>query len=344
MKKNLLGKDISELENELIPFVNKRYNIKQIYDWIYKKLETSPDKFTNLSKSIRDIIKQNFDFTPLQIIEKKISNDGSIKYLLNLEDDKKIETVFIPQNGRISICLSSQVGCKFGCKFCLTGKMGFIRNLEYSEIVSQLITVLKDNGIKIGERINLVFMGMGEPFDNYDNLKKSIKLITDPKGISISPRRITVSTIGILDKLNIFINDFPNIKLAISLNSPSPKKREEIMPVEKTSPVKELLKFLKRNTRFFKHRITFEYIMLKGINDSFADAKELEKITRGIPRKINLIPFNYFEGAELTPTSQREIDAFAEYLREFKIVVTIRDSKGKDIKASCGNLFAKVER
>jgi len=344
MKIKLLGKNIHDMKIELQSVIKKKYQINQIYDWVYKKNELSPDNFSNLSKAMRKEIKEKFAFNPLEIIEKKLSNDGSIKYLLSLSDGKKIETVFIPQNNRVSICLSSQVGCKFGCKFCLTGKMGFIRNLEYYEIVSQLITVLTDNGIKVGERINLVFMGMGEPFDNYENVIKGIEVIIDTKGLSISPRRITVSTIGLTEKLPDFLQTFPNIKLAISLNSPFSTKRREIMPVEKNSPIHDILKILKRNARLIKHRVTFEYIMLKGVNDSIKDAKELEKITRGIPRKINLIPFNNFEKSGLVPTNQSEINKFAEYLRNFRIVVTIRDSKGKDIKASCGNLFANERK
>jgi 23S rRNA (adenine2503-C2)-methyltransferase len=343
MKINLLGKNTQDMESELKSIIEKKYQINQIYDWVYKKNELSPDNFSNLSKTIRKKIKDKFDFAPLKIIEKNQSNDGSIKYLLSLSDEKKIETVFIPQNKRISICLSSQVGCKFGCSFCLTGKMGFIRNLKYYEIVSQLITVLRDNKVKIGERTNLVFMGMGEPFDNYENVIKGIKVIINSKGLSIPPRRITVSTIGLTEKLPDFLNNFSNIKLAISLNSPFPIKRKNIMPIEKTSSIYDILKILKRNARLIKHRVTFEYIMLKGINDSIKDAKELEKITRGIPRKINLIPFNNFEESGLIPTNQKEIDKFAEYLRNFRLVVTIRDSKGKDIKASCGNLFAEDE-
>ncbi len=341
---NLLGKNLADIEKEISHIIEKKYQVRQIYDWVYKKLEFSPDKWTNLSKEIREKMKQDLGFTPLKIIEKKISKDESIKYLLELSDGKLIETVFIPQKGRISICLSSQVGCKFGCKFCLTGKMGFIRSLEYYEIVSQFITVLLDNKIDIGQKINIVFMGMGEPFDNYENIKKGIEVLTDPKGLSVSRRRITVSTIGLIDKLKYFTKDFPNVKLAISLNSPFPEKRDKIMPVEKSSPIVEIIKFLKRHSRFLKHRITFEYIMLKGINDSEKDAKELEKITRGIPRKINLIPFNNFKGSNLIPSDSKTINDFAEYLRGYKIVVTIRDSKGKDIKASCGNLFAKNKR
>ena len=345
MVKNLLGFDFETFREKLSPFVDKSFHIKQIYQWVYKKRVLNINNFTNLSKELRKKVAGQFSFSILNVLSEEVSSeDGSRKYLLELEDGKKIETVFIPQKDRTSICLSSQVGCKFGCKFCVTGLMGFHRNLEYYEIVSQLITVLVLNRKRLKNRINLVFMGMGEPLDNYENVKKAIKVITDPEGISISPKRITVSTIGITDYLRRFLEELPDVKLAFSLNSPFPSIRKELMPVEKKYPFSENLKILRGKREKLKHRVTFEYIMLKGINDSVKDAKEILTITKGIPRKINLIPFNYFEGSDLYPTEMDNIDKFAEYLRKYRVVVTIRDSKGKDIKASCGNLFAKLEK
>ena len=345
MVKNLLGFDLETFQDKLSPFVDKNFHIKQIYQWVYKKRVLNFENFTNLSKEMRKKLSENFSFSILKVLSEEISSeDGSRKYLLELEDGKKIETVFIPQKDRTSICLSSQVGCKFGCKFCVTGLMGFHRNLEYNEIVAQLITVLVINKERLKNRINLVFMGMGEPLDNYENVKKAIKVITAPEGISISPKRITVSTIGITDYLKRFLEELPDVKLAFSLNSPFPSIRKELMPVEKKYPFFENLKLLREKKRKLKYRVTFEYIMLKGVNDSLKDAKEILAITKGIPRKINLIPFNYFEGSQLYPTEMNKIDKFAEYLRKYRDVVTIRDSKGKDIKASCGNLFAKVEK
>jgi len=345
MVKNLLGYDFNIFHTELSPFVGKSFHIKQIYQWVYKKRVLNINDFTDLSKNMRKKLSGHFSFSILNVLSEEVSSeDGSRKYLLELEDGKKIETVFIPQKDRISICLSSQVGCKFGCKFCVTGLMGFHRNLGYYEIVSQLITVLVLNRERLKNRINLVFMGMGEPLDNYDNVKKAIEVISDPEGISISPKRITVSTIGITSYLKRFLEELPDVKLAFSLNSPFPSVRKELMPVEKRYPFAENMKILRRERKKLKHRVTFEYIMLKGVNDRLKDAKEILTITKGIPRKINLIPFNYFEGSELYPTEMDKIDKFAGYLRKYRVVVTIRDSKGKDIKASCGNLFAKLER
>jgi len=335
--------DFQELRENIGNILTKNYQLKQIYHWVYKKRVLDIDKFTNISKGLRKKLSECFSFSPMKIIEEKISSeDQSRKYLFELEDGKRIESVFIPQKDRTSICLSSQVGCKFGCKFCLTGLMGFHHNLKYSEIVAQLLSALHINRKRLDKRINLVFMGMGEPLDNYENVKRAIKLITDSDGISISPKRITVSTIGITNYLERFLNEMKDMKLAFSMNSPFPGVRKELMPVEKKFPLKKNLELLKKYSKKLKYRVTFEYIMLKGVNDSLKDALEFLKITRGIPKKINLIPFNYFEGSELQPTEMEKIEEFAEYLRSHRVVVTIRDSKGKDIKASCGNLFAKT--
>jgi len=341
MKKNLNGKNFEELKKELFSVIEKEYRVKQIYDWIYKKYEINPKNMTNIPKELRQKLNDKYNFSTLDIIEERLSEDNSRKYLLGLRDGKKIEAVFIPQRNRSTICLSSQVGCKYDCKFCLTGKMGFIRNLEYDEIISQLITVLRVNKKRLKDRVNIVFMGMGEPFDNYFNLSKALKMITDSKGIAMSSRRITVSTIGIIDKLKKFLQEFPDVKLAISLNSPFPKKRGIIMPVEKKYPLLEIIDLIKKNRNLIKHWVTFEYIMLKGVNDSIEDAKKLEKLTRGIPRKINLIIFNDFKGAEFSASEEKQVEKFANYLRrKHNVVVTLRESKGQDIKASCGNLYA----
>ncbi len=343
-KKNLIGLSYEELKQELSHLVEKPFQVKQIYEWIYKKYTFSFDKMTNISKDLRKRLDENFSLELFKIVDKKTSSDGSVKYLFELFDKKKIETVFMPQENRDTICVSSQVGCKFGCKFCLTGKMGFIRNLYFNEIVIQILQTLFLNKKTPDKRTNIVFMGMGEPLDNLKEVKKAIKIITDPNGLSISPKRITLSTIGIAENLEEFINEFPNVKIAISLNSPYKKKREFIMPSEKKYPIKETLKLLRKLSGRLRYRVTFEYVMLENVNDSIGDAKKLIEITKGIPRKFNLIPFNKFEGSEFSPSSFKKIEAFSKFLRNHRFVVTIRDSRGKDIRASCGNLYSKNER
>ncbi len=339
----MLGLSFDDVKKELAPYTEKIFQIKQVYHWMYKKFVFSFKEMSNIPLSFRKTLEENFSLSLFKIIEEKKSHDGSIKYLYELDDSSKIETVFIPQANRDTICISSQVGCKFGCKFCLTGKMGFIRNLKAEEIVLQVLETLYLNKKTPDKRTNLVFMGMGEPLDNLEELKKALKIIISDDALSISPKRITVSTIGVLPALGELIDEFPKIKIAISLNSPYKKKREFIMPSEKKYPLKETLRFLRKISGRLKNRITFEYVLLKGINDSIGDAKKLIEITKGIPKKFNLIPFNSYEGSEFEPPAYNKIEGFMKFLKNHNFVVTIRDSRGKDIRAACGNLFSKNE-
>ena len=340
---SLLGLSLPALEEALAPLRLKAFQVRQIYRWMYNARRLHPREMTNLSKTLRETLEKSYSWEPLLLEKTALSQDGSEKMLFRLPDGHRVETVYIPEKERKTFCLSTQVGCKFRCRFCHTGAMGFRRNLTGQEIVFQLLFALNRYSLPPTERINIVFMGMGEPLENLPALKEALPVITDPEGIAVSTRRITLSTLGIADKLEEFIRLFPAVKIALSLHFPTPEGRLLYMPAQRVHPVEESLDLLRRLKERLRHRVTFEYIKHRGVNDSLEDALALEKLTRGIPRKFNLIPFNPFPGSPLLPSSPEKVDLFAERLRKSGFVVTVRESRGQDVQASCGNLFALAE-
>lgn len=344
-KTNLIGFSPEDLEQELCTNLKaKKYQAKQIYTWIYHHGVISFDKMTNISKDLQAKLDEQYCIKRLDIIKEQKSIDGTVKWLLSTEDGNYIECVFIPERNRGgALCVSSQVGCQMGCKFCNTATQGFTRNLTPGEIISQVMQCrdyVQEWGKLDDSRTfsNIVMMGQGEPLYNYDNVVKSLKLMMDSKGISISKKRITISTCGIADKI-VQLGKDTNVNLALSLHAPNDKKRHQIMPVSKQFSMEELMQAIKDYPSLSnQRRITFEYIMLAGINDSNEDAKELIDLLKGIPAKINLIGFNSWDGCGFKSSSNNRMHKFADILAAAGYSSPIRTPRGADIMAACGQL------
>ncbi len=339
---DILGFELNELEDMLVSLGYERYRAKQIFSFIYKQMVDSFDEITVLKKNVREELSKLFYIYPLVVKAVHVANDGTKKYLFQLRDGLHIESVLIPMDRqRFTICVSTQAGCRMGCKFCATGRMGFSRNLGISEIVEQVRFILKDNDLKTA---NVVYMGMGEPLDNYKNTVKSVKILMDEFGLAISRRRITISTCGITPAIEKLKKDLPFINLAISLHSVIGHKRDLIMPVNKIYPIEEVLRTLKDFPLPRRKRITFEYVMIKGVNDTREDLKALVRVMSHFKCKLNIIPLNKHDliGTRFEPTPIEEIERFAKRLRDKGMFVTIRKSKGSEINAACGMLAARV--
>lgn len=327
-------------EKELKSFIERlglpSYRSKQIIHWIYEKFAISVDDITELSKELRNDLSEKAYISNLTLLNRKISNDGTEKFLFSLEDNETIESVLIPDENRLTLCISSQVGCAMNCRFCMTGKLGLRRNLFAHEIVDQIIAVSRL--IKPLTVTNIVLMGMGEPLNNFENVIEALWRIKD--FMKISPRRITLSTSGIVPKILELSKAAPPVNLAISINATTDEVRDYLMPVNKTYPIKDLLNACRRFPLQKGRRITFEYVLIKGINDSPEDARRLVKLLKGIPSKVNLIPFNPFPGAEFERPTDEAVKEFQEILLSHYLTAIIRKSKGQDIEAACGQLRA----
>ena len=336
--------DIKDLTREqLVLWLKDRdiedYRAGQILKWIYNRQADTFDIMTNLSKEIRKLLSLNFTINRLDRIRIEKSQDGSRKYLFRLGDGNHIESMLIPEKDYYTLCISSQVGCAQGCRFCLTAKGGFMRNLSKSEIIAQVRDILKDQ-ISSKRITNIVFMGMGEPLANFKNVVGSIDTIIDAdSGLGFSSRRVTVSTAGLVSKL-LSLGNETRVNLAVSLNATDNKTRDFLMPVNKKYPIEELLDTCRRYNLRPGSSITFEYILIKGVNDSAEDANRLAELLRRIRSKINLIPFNEHEGSDFSRPEESVINNFREILNRKGYTVIIRHSKGQDISAACGQLSA----
>ena len=329
---------LEELEALVCSLGLERYRADQLFRWIYQKGVRDFSSMTDLSKELRGRMKEIAFIGSLKTVKVSESpNSGTRKFLFQLEDGLKIESVFIPEDKRRTLCLSTQVGCALDCRFCATGRMGFKRNLTVAEIVDQVISIERELGM---EATNVVIMGMGEPFLNFENTIKAASLIADPRGISISPRKITISTCGIVPKIIEYADRGLKFNLAISLNAPDDRKRNQIMPVNKRYPLGELLRAVRYYTRKAGKRVTFEYVLIDGFNDTLQDAFKLRKLVRGIPCKINLIPYNTISGEFQAPREER-IERFLQALYPLRAPITLRRSKGEDIGAACGQLCVR---
>ncbi len=340
---NLLGKSLNELEQLLLPVLAEPYRVRQIYHWIYQKNAKSFYEITELSKELRKRLGEKFSIVYPEIEKEMVSKDGSVKFLFKLSDGKKIESVLLPETNRNTFCISTQVGCKMGCKYCLTGKMGFKRNLEVDEIVAQVL-VLVEKVKPRDRRVNIVFMGMGEPLDNIENLKKAISLITDPDGISISPRRVTISTIGIPGGLTSIREISRPPKIAVSINSLDEEKREFLMPATKRFKLGEILKEMESLKLKRGERITIEWVLIKNVNDGEDEIERLKKLSKRVPIKVNVIPYNSSPLLPFDRTEERDAEDFALRIEKKGISVTVRKRRGDDISASCGQLAIIEER
>jgi len=325
----------SEIEKSLQNLGLKSFVSTQLSTWVLNKNINNHKEWLNISKKNRELLIDNFSFSLNKIIGKDIDENGTGKFLIELDDGNKIESVLIKERSHFTFCISTQVGCALKCSFCATGHMGLKRDLSTGEIISQILLLKRDLG-KYEGKINLVFMGMGEPLLNYKNLRKALYLITDEKGIGISPKRITVSTAGILKNLKRLEDDFPNVKISFSLNGSDNEQRGKIMPISKKEHIDDILAYFRSKRR--KHRITFEYVLIDGINDDREDAKKVSSMLRGIPSKINIIPYNPNDFSNYKTPSKVKVDEFTEFLSEMGHTVMVRWSKGKNIKSACGQL------
>ncbi|MFZ4456613.1 MAG: 23S rRNA (adenine(2503)-C(2))-methyltransferase RlmN [Bacteroidales bacterium] len=331
-KEPLLGKTLAELTDIIASLNLPKFTAKQISEWLYHKKAIHIDDMTNLSLKTRALLSEKYEIGNSAPVSFQKSKDGTVKYLFQTAKQQYIETVFIPEKERATLCVSSQVGCKMNCLFCMTGKQGFNGHLTSNEIINQIQFVPQND-----ELTNLVFMGMGEPLDNPDELFKVLDILTQPWGYGWSPKRITVSTIGAKKGLERFLTD-SNCHLAVSLHNPFSDERLKIMPVEKAFPAKDLVELLKGYDWSKQRRLSFEYIMFKGFNDSLLHAKELIKLLKGLDCRINLIRFHAIPNIPLVSSDNQAMNEFKDYLNQHGITTTIRSSRGEDIFAACGML------
>lgn len=337
--KNIYGVTIKELEQY---FTNKnegKYKATQIFEWLYKKRVTSFSDMKNVSKKTIKDLSDDFSIEPLNLLAKKEDVDVC-KYLFGLSDNQKIEAVLMYHDYGNSLCISTQVGCNMGCHFCESGRLKKVRNLDASEMVRQILMVENDLKIRIS---HVVLMGIGEPFDNYDNVISFIDIINTPKGIDIGSRHITLSTSGIVPKIEKFMNYDKQVNLAISLHAPNDEIRSSIMEINKAYPISKLIPAIKKYINKTNRRVTFEYIMLKGINDSMDNALELSKLLKGINCYVNLIPYNETSHIEYKKSSKDTIMKFYDTLKKNGINVTVRREFGSKVNAACGQLRANYE-
>ena len=344
MKENIYNTSFAELKSFFIDLDEKAFRAEQLWNWLYVKGIDKLSGLNNISKNIINKINEQYYLSQFKVSRSLLSKDGTRKWLFKLEDGKEIETVYIPDKNRGTICVSSQVGCSLSCSFCHTGTMKFSRNLSTSEILGQVMYVknfLKDWNNKTDKKkiTNIVFMGMGEPLLNYDNVIKSINVLTDQKGLAFSKRKVTLSTSGVVPKIIDFKED-SDVNLAVSFHAAFDEIRDILVPINKKWPIANLLDALKEYSKKRMHkRITFEYIMLEGINDSIKDAKELVKLIKPYRAKINLIPFNPWPGSNYKASSPDQIKVFKKFiLDEGKLVATVRLPRGDDVLAACGQL------
>jgi len=331
----LTDMEINELEQYFEELGEQKYRAKQVFGWVHRGA-CSFDEMTDISNALREKLKEAADISTLKIVDCQISKeDGTRKYLFELSDGNVIESVFMKYKFGNSICISSQAGCRMGCVFCASGKEGLSRNLSAGEMAEQILKVQKD----VGEKINhIVVMGTGEPFDNYDNLSKFIRIVNDKQGMNIGMRNITVSTCGIIPKINAFAQDFPQVNLAISLHAPNDEIRKKLMPIANKYNYEDLMSACRDYTQKTGRRITFEYTLIAGQNDSMKHAEELTTKLQNLLCHVNLIPMNHVREFKFSSTARDEAGKFLKKLQMKGITATIRREMGRDISAACGQL------
>ena len=333
--KNIKDYNIDDLKKELEALGEKPFRAEQIFKWLYIDKVKSFDEMTNISLELREILKQNYDICNFKIAKKLESVDGTKKYLFELSDGNAIESVLMEYHFGKTVCVSSQVGCKMGCKFCASTGIPFERSLSSGEIVEQIIAIEQDTQSKIS---NVVFMGIGEPFDNYDNVLNAIKILNNPKGLNIGARHISISTSGIVPKIYALADENVQCTLSISLHSSNNETRSSMMPINNAYNIQELIKACKYYIQKTNKRISFEYALAKDNNDNLKDAEDLVKLLKGMLCHVNLIPINKIENGKYTKSSLENIIKFRDYLNDNGITATIRRELGSDINAACGQL------
>ncbi len=338
--KNIRHSSLPELERIMQDLGEPKFRAKQVYEWIWSKFAGSISEMSNLSKGLREKLAAEYYIPKVEVHHSQYSSDGTIKNRLVLHDGHYVESVLIPTDKRLTVCVSSQVGCSLSCKFCATGFLPRKRNLDFDEIVDEVVLANEQALKHYGKGItNIVFMGMGEPLLNYANVLKAIDKISSPESLGMSPRRITVSTAGIAKMIRKLGDDKVRFKLALSLHAANDIKRDAIMPINETNNLDELVDALNHFYKMTKNEITFEYILFKGLNDSARDADELVKLYRRVPADlVNIIEYNSIEKAEFSKPDDDVVDSFMRYLESKRVNARLRRSRGKDIDAACGQL------
>ena len=338
ISKNIKDFTLVELKEELKQMGEKPFRAEQIFKWLYDERASSFEEMTNLSINLRNKLNDIYEIKQFKILKKQVATDGTKKYLFDILDGNAIETVLMQYHHGYSLCVSSQVGCKMGCKFCASTGIPFVRNLSCGEILEQIMAVERDEKIRIS---NVVFMGIGEPLDNYENVVKAIHMINNPKGLNIGARHISISTSGLVPKIYKLAEENIQCTLSISLHATTDEQRSKMMPVNNTYSIKELLQACKDYIEKTHRRISFEYALAKENNDNLEDAKRLVKLLKGMLCHVNLIPINKIENGTFTKSSNENIMKFRDYLNDHGIVATIRRELGSDIDAACGQLRRK---
>ena len=337
---DLANLERAALESALDAAGHKRFHARQIFRWIYKHGVTDIDAMTDLSRDLRATLTRDFTLTTPALAQRETSVDSTEKFLLRLADGKHIESVFIPDTPAMTFCISTQVGCAMACAFCLTGKMGLVRNLTAGEIAGQ-VRVLA-NALDMRDRkFNIVLMGMGEPLHNYDETMRALRILADESGFDMSARRITLSTVGLPPALARLASEAVMPNLAISLHAPTDLQRGELVPINKKYGVAEIINACRQFPLNRRSRITFEYVLLAGVNDSPQDAKRLAKLVAGLKSKVNVIPLNAAAGIPFERPSDEAIDRFAKIVADHGVTVSVRKSRGRDIRAACGQLIVE---
>lgn len=342
-KRNIRHLSLEELTSYFESIGEKKFRVKQVYEWLWQKHAHSFEAMTNISKELRNKLSEEFDLPALKVNATQYSEDGTIKSRFQTFDGHFVEGVMIPTENRKTACVSSQIGCSLSCKFCATGYMGRKRNLHFDEIVDQVVLINQQSERIHNQKLsNIVFMGMGEPLLNYKNVLKAVERISSPEGLGMSPRRITISTAGVAKAIKQLGDDEVRFKLALSLHAANDAKRHEIMPINDTNDIKSLIDALNYFYKKTKNEITFEYILFKDFNDSLKDADELTKIYRQVPADlINIIEYNPIDAARFRKPDEQVVETFMNYLEKNRVNARLRKSRGKDIDAACGQLANK---
>jgi 23S rRNA (adenine2503-C2)-methyltransferase len=342
-RRDLTDLDRATLEAELVARGHERFRAAQIFGWIYRHGATDLAAMTDVPRILREQLAGELPLSTPELVQRQRSTDGTEKFLIRFADGSQVESVFIPDTPAMTFCISTQVGCAMACAFCLTGKMGLMRNLTAGEIVGQ-VRVLANALDMRGRSFNIVLMGMGEPLHNYDETMTALRILVDEHGFAVPARRITLSTVGLLPALERLSHEEVMPNLAISLHAPTDDLRGELVPINQKYGVREILEACKRFPLRKRRRITFEYVLLAGVNDSPHAARQLARLMAGVKAKVNLIPLNAAAGIPFERPSDEAIDAFARVLADHGVAVSVRKSRGRDIRAACGQLIVETQR
>ncbi len=339
-KVDLAGLELKELEEFVQGLGHKKFHARQLYHWIWKRGVTTFAEMTNLSLDLRKALEERAMVSMPDVIKHDVSSDGTQKFVLRLADGRQIESVFIPDTPKQTFCVSTQVGCAMGCAFCLTGKMGLIRHLTAAEISAQ-VRLLATRLDLLDKSFNIVLMGMGEPLQNYDNTMKALRMLNEKDGLDMHPKRVTLSTVGLVPMMDRLAQEELMPNLAVSLHAATEETRRAIVPPTKKYSLNDIIDACKRFPLSKRRRIMFEYVMLAGVNDSDDDARRLVKVLSGVKAKVNLLPLNAAPGIPFERPSDERINAFARILADRGLMVSVRKSRGRDIRAACGQLIVE---